>query len=154
LAAAKVSYESDILEGHSPPSDLINSSRATGRLYDAIDESSIYTEADITDQAKERNPVVSTGIGNIPILEDMAPHWKYLEYGTYDMGAGEWPGEPFRPGESPAADSTTSSVGQKPEGAKGIAPNRAWRLARHRLGEHIDAAMLEEGFRKKTRRKK
>lgn len=135
------------------------SDRATGALEAAVNYSMLTSLREIKSQGRGRAVVLSgerakrlllvAGIGNVSILETVAPHWKYLEYGTHDAGAGEWPtGKPYRPGESPAPDAIDPEP--KDSEVKGVSPNRAWRAARHRIPAVMQYHMGHSaGFRHK-----
>lgn len=136
-----------------------NQKRGGGDLHASIYESEAQSlgfkasvNPDVIPNPKAGSPtiafrgrrVLKAGIGHIPTLEHGAPYWKYLEYGTYEMGQGEWGGPPYRPGDSPNPQQITPAA----KTAKGVAPNRAWRRALWESRIILNKLLVDYGFRK------
>jgi hypothetical protein len=77
------------------------------------------------------------GIGDAELLEQRAPHWKYLEYGTYDM-ADNWPNPPHY---NPLDSASVGLTEPEHKTARGIAPNRAWRYGMYQAIAKLDYRM-------------
>jgi hypothetical protein len=138
----------DHLEGRP---DKRKKGRPPGRLKDAIKNS----ENSMTSVGIDGN-IKWIGIGHLQSLQD-APHWKYLEYGTYEQGEGEWPlGEPYRPGDSPLKNLTGDETLYKEfnKDLKGQPPNRAWRLALWNTKARVNSDIKELLVKPKRKRHK
>lgn len=118
----------------------LSGEKSKGKLESAL------SVAESSARIERRGNLLIVGIGPIAVLDALAPHWKFLEYGTYAAGEGEWPGDASaRPRDSPRAGVIT--VANKTPGVKGVAPNRAWRMGRFTLKTHVDFRLQEAGFR-------
>jgi hypothetical protein len=119
-----------------------NKKKATQRLEEAfktcVKESKVH---------KEGERLYRVGIGDIALLERVAPHWKYLEFGTYEHRELPAPHAAYQGNPPRLEDASSASLTPEPRKPGGVAPNRAWRHGAVKSGVFLRARLKEKGFR-------